>query len=445
MIPRILVPKDARPAVSPSDAAPRRLTSALDSRTLVPSNLPHIELDPRTLIPSHVPLGVLGSRTVVPRDMPHTPLDGISKMPDYVPLSILDSRVAVPKDAHAGKLERRELIAVYDLPDVIDPDVLTTGEVNLMTQPVEEKTSAWNAVARFASIAVHFVVILLILFGPSVTRNPTQTEIDKQNVTNLYLPSDVRDVPKSIPSPQPKSPQVRVDPRLLRQLAPPREVQPMPAPPEPERVVKEAPTPAKPVPSAPLPRTQPPQDSPIRPQPQESASNSLVLPRFSPGKALQESMHEALKDGGTASAQFGGPVGPAPSPGGGGMGGGGGGGQGYLGGNVEMLTPTEGVDFSNYIARVLASVKRNWFAVMPESARLGDRGKVVLQFRIMRNGVVPDAEPVMMGSSTKEPLDRAAISSIRASTPFEPLPSAFSGPFIELRFIFLYNLPLNEQ
>ena len=62
---------------------------------------------------------------------------------------------------------------------------------------------------------------------------------------------------------------------------------------------------------------------------------------------------------------------------------------------MEILTPTEGVDFSTYIARVLASVKRNWYSVMPESARLGDKGKVVLQFRIMQNGVVPDASPSM--------------------------------------------------
>jgi hypothetical protein len=447
MIPRILVPKNVRPAAVSSDAPPRRLTTQLDSRTLVPSNLPHIELDGRTSIPSHIPLGVLGNRTVVPRDMPRTPLDAISKMPDYVPLTILESRVAVPKDAHAGKLEPKQLVAIQDLPDVLDPDVLTTGEVNLMTHPVEERTSAWNAVARFSSIAVHFAVILLILFGPRASRNSTQDEIAQNNITNLYLPPDVRDVPKAPPSPQPKSPQIRVDPRLLRQLAPPRELQPTPGPPEPERVVKDAPTQAKPAPSTPMPqpRAQPPIDSPIRPTPQqqESASNSLVLPRFSPGKALQESLHEALKDGGTTSGQFGGPV--SPAPGGGGIGGGGGGGQGYLGGNVEILTPTEGVDFSNYIARVLASVKRNWFAVMPESARLGDRGKVVLQFRIMQNGVVPEAEPVMVGSSSKEPLDRAAVSSIRASTPFEPLPPAFSGPFIELRFIFLYNMPLNEQ
>ena len=166
MIPRILVPKNARPAAAPSDAPPRRLSSELDARTLVPSDLPHVELDGHTSIPSHIPLGVLGTRTVVPRDMPSTPLDAISRTPDYVPLTILDSRVAVPKDAHSSKLEPKQLVAIQDLPDVIDPDVLTTGEVNLMTQPVEERTSAWNAVARFASIALHFAVILLILFGP---------------------------------------------------------------------------------------------------------------------------------------------------------------------------------------------------------------------------------------------------------------------------------------
>src|ERR1700692_3470836 len=156
MIPRILVPNNARPVASASDGAPKRLTSELDSRTLVPANLPHIELDPRTSIPSHIPLGVLGTRTVVPRDMPYTPLDAISRMPDYVPLTILDSRIAVPKDAHSAKLEPKQLVAIQDLPDVLDPDVLTTGEVNLMAQPLEERTSAWNTVARFASIGVHF-------------------------------------------------------------------------------------------------------------------------------------------------------------------------------------------------------------------------------------------------------------------------------------------------
>jgi TonB family protein len=377
--------------------------------------------------------------------MPYTPLDAISKMPDYVPLTILDSRIAVPKDARVSQIEPKQLVAIQDLPDVLDPDVITTGEVNLMAHPLEEKTSAWNSVARFASVALHFVVILLILFGPRVfpTQPSATSEISRNNITDLYLPDTTKNVPKIPAAPAPKSPAMRVDPRVLRRLAPPRELQPTPNPPEPDRVVRDNPTPA-PVAPTPQARTQPPQDSPIKPpQTPPDAPSSLVLPRFSPGKALQENLHQALKDGGSASAQFGGPAAP---PGGGAMGGGGGGGgQGYLGGNLEMLTPTEGVDFTNYLARVLASVKRNWYSVMPESAQLGERGKVVLQFQITKSGSVPEPQPAMIGSSGKDPLDRAAVSSIRASNPFEPLPPAFSAPYIELRITFLYNLPLNAQ
>jgi outer membrane biosynthesis protein TonB len=439
MIPRILVPKNARPVVSPTDAPPRRLSSTLDARTLVPSDLPQFVLDPHSSIPSYFKLEVLGDAVVVPRDMPNTPLDATSKTPNYVPLTILDSRVAVPKDAHAAKLVPKQIVAIQDLPDFLDPDVLTTGEVNLMTKPAVDRTEAWNAVARIASIAFHFVVILLILLGPKIFpyHPPTDAEIAR-NITDLYLPSDLNRFSNTPSAPRPKTPVMKVDPRLLRQLAPPHAVQPAPAAPEP---LRENSTAAKPAPIVPMSLPHP-AESPIRPQtPPPEVAPSLVLPRFSPGKALQESMQEAMKGGGSESATYEGPIGRSS----GGGGGGGGGGQGFGGNAVEILTPTEGVDFSTYIARVLASVKRNWYSVMPESARLGDKGKVVLQFRIMRNGVVPEQEPVMMGSSGKEPLDRAAASSIRASTPFEPLPSAFSGPYIELRFIFLYNIPLNSQ
>jgi hypothetical protein len=118
----------------------------------------------------------------------------------------------------------------------------------------------------------------------------------------------------------------------------------------------------------------------------------------------------------------------------------GGGGQGAAYGAMELLTPTEGVNFDDYLRRVYITVKQNWFAVMPESVQLGEKGVVSLQFRIMRNGVVPTGEPVRVFGSGKEPLDRAAISSIRASTPFEPLPTPFKGEFIELRFTYYYNL-----
>jgi TonB family protein len=109
-----------------------------------------------------------------------------------------------------------------------------------------------------------------------------------------------------------------------------------------------------------------------------------------------------------------------------------------------MLSPTEGLDWSSYLQRVYEAVKRNWYAIMPESVELGEKGVVVLTFRIMKDGSVPGTEPIINRNSGKEPLDRAAYSSVRASNPFEPLPSQYSRSYIELRFTYLYNIPLDS-
>jgi outer membrane biosynthesis protein TonB len=166
---------------------------------------------------------------------------------------------------------------------------------------------------------------------------------------------------------------------------------------------------------------------------QQPTPNGLLLPKSATSRSIEDSIRESARMNAPSAIGGGGRL-PNTSgiPGGGG--------QGAAYGAMEMLTPTEGVDFSNYLQRVYLTVKRNWFAVMPESVNLGDKGVVSLQFRIMKNGVVPTGEPVRVLGSGKEPLDRAAISSIRASTPFEPLPPAFGGDFIELRFTYYYNL-----
>jgi TonB family protein len=448
MISRQLVPRDIRLPAETAGPPARRLATLLDDRELVPSNMPRgTPLDTRTSIPLHLSLDVFASRVVVPRDMPTTPLDPASVRPDYAPLTILDHRITVPVALPQVTLEPKGLVAVQDLPTVLESDIFTTGEVNLMVEPVEHPPVDWNWTARTGSILVHGGLVLLILLQARLFpyRVPTQEQIDiaRQQLHFIYMPPDVRGLPRT-PPPAPR-PQIRIDPRVIRQLdsLDTTVPQPVPGPKAPERVVPEAPPqPAPELPAAPKPQV--PQRVPQLLSPQEARplppDRGLILPPMnSPGRALEESAQEALRGSG-GSQQFGGAV-----PGGSGSVGGGGGGQGYLGGNVEMLTPTEGVDFTNYLARVVASVKRNWYSVMPESARLGDRGRVVLQFRIMRDGMVPDPEPSLMGTSGKEPLDRAAISSIRTSSPFPPLPAAFSGPYIELRFIFLYNLPLNYQ
>lgn len=108
------------------------------------------------------------------------------------------------------------------------------------------------------------------------------------------------------------------------------------------------------------------------------------------------------------------------------------------GSNVKLLSDPMGVDFRPYLIRVLASVRRNWFAVMPESARLGRRGRVVIQFSIGRQGNVPKL--VIAMPSGAEPLDRAAVAGISASNPFPPLPQEFRGDEIRLQLNFTYNV-----
>jgi TonB family protein len=448
MIPRSLVPRDVRPAADKGNAAPpRRLTTLLDERTVVAANLPRTELQTHSTIPAHMPLDVLASRVVVPRDTPTTPLDPAMLHPDYAPVTVLDERVTVPVALPIVELEAKGPVSRYELPDVLEPDVLTTGDVNLMVAPVETPPRDWKWLARTGSIVFHVLFITFLLLQTKLFpyRPPTQSQIDlaRQQLNFIYMPPDVRGLPRTPPAP--RSPQMRVDPRILRQIAPPRVPQPMPPPKEPERVVRDTPTQPPPdLPAAPKPQQQqqPPDariDTP-RPQPQTEAQNRLVLPQFgSPARMREQAAQQSRQSSGSGLEGFGGRLPGGSTPGYGG----GGGGAGEVYGGVQMLTPDQGVNFNDYLARVVDSVRRNWYSVMPESVYLGEKGRVVLRFRIMSNGTVPEAEPQLEGSSGKEPLDRAAFSSIRTSSPFEPLPSAFSGPFIELRFIFLYNLPVS--
>jgi TonB family protein len=107
----------------------------------------------------------------------------------------------------------------------------------------------------------------------------------------------------------------------------------------------------------------------------------------------------------------------------------------------QILTPTGGVDFSDNMKDLLVRLKRNWFTVMPEDAQLGKKGRVVVRFQIQKDGTLLVKEPTVELSSKDAQLDKAATAAIRTSAPFKPLPDAFQGPSIDLRFLFNYNVP----
>lgn len=106
--------------------------------------------------------------------------------------------------------------------------------------------------------------------------------------------------------------------------------------------------------------------------------------------------------------------------------------------SVELLSDPMGVDFKPYLIQVLTAVRRNWFAVIPESARMGRRGRVVIQFIIDRDGHVPKL--VIAVPSGTEALDRAAVTGVSASHPFPPLPAGYRADTVRLQLVFSYNM-----
>jgi TonB family protein len=450
MIRRILVPTDARgPALDATSQ--RRRPSTLDERTLVPSTLPLVPLDGRTTIPTNLPLEAIASRMVVPRDVNYETVqrEEISSLPAQP--TEMDERITIPH----GVAPPEELPAVLPVSeDLVEPNIISTGEVSFLSPERLGKRTPQDLARLIGSIAAHIFLLLFLIFEPQILgrhqRTREEEELGRRQISVLLPPGALEALkPSAPPAPHPT---VRVDPREIRKMAPPVEppkIEPPPIP-QPEPPKKELPSAPAPQPNAVAPTPQPPAqgsrgDLPKTPQKLETPSmpvpqSGLILPKQS------QSIGGTIRDAARATSR---PSSPVPMGGGsqqlpGGAGGGGGHG-GTAGAGIQLLTDTEGVDFNDYLRRVYITVKQNWFAVMPPSVQLGDQGVVSLQFKITRDGSVPDGDPQRVFGSGKEPLDRAAISSIRASNPFPQLPQQFKGPYIELRFTYYYNLPIPQQ
>jgi TonB family protein len=444
MIPRTLVPLGSRLPAAAETATQRRRPTTLDERTLVPAMLPIVQLDGKSNIPRSLPLESIAARVVVPRDVNQEAYNVEENHSTPIQPTDMDERIAVPQGAAPPERTNGPLILPGDL---VDLDVFMTGEVNLLTKPQTEEKTKWDLITRVSSVVFHIVLIAAILLEAKLfpPHAPTQQEIDLANRQLTWIPPESSYSPKPKAQPRPaQPPAVHVDPRVINKVAPPTP-QPAPRPEATKRELPDAPVPKAqetpreiepPTPKPDTPKAPLKLDTPDMPKPQPG----LKLPKSS---SIDDAIHDALKTPSTGG-KSGAISGPGPRSGGSPGGGAPGHGQGTFGNGYEILTPTEGVDFSDYMQRMLENVRRNWYAVMPQSALLGDRGRVLLRFKIMANGSVPNDDPAREMGSGKEPLDRAAVSAIRSSNPFEPLPPAFHGPFIEIRIMFLYNLPIED-
>jgi TonB family protein len=342
------------------------------------------------------------------------------------------------------------------------------AELHLLLDWREPESGRRHRIATVGSIVANVAIVLFFIWLPaSPLHQPEELPVER-HVTTLIEPltpltqkapntgkvmhefnaNPVQPRPRVVvpPSPPPVEHAARPHPLPLPPLPAAKATPPpvgMPDAPKTDVPVKPAPnldlskltalTPAPPPP----PQIQPQEKPKIafeNPSDERISSGTGKVPI--PGNGITEALNRAARGslgGGTtmgdpgALGGFGGGINVPSAPG-------------LQGSALQLLSDPMGVDFRPYLSQILATVRRNWMNVMPESVlRLGRRGKTAIQFSVSRSGGV--LKLVIADSSGSDPLDRAAVAGISASNPFPPLPAEFKGDRIVLQFNFAYNMP----
>jgi TonB family protein len=350
-----------------------------------------------------------------------------------------------------------------DLPQSASTD--TEKELNLLL--AEDPADDWrrHRTAALGSAGFHFVAILLLVFvrGPRYAPPPPERTF-VQHLTPLYIPPELT---QTAPNKKPPVKELSVEsiaPRpVLKAPAPapsvaktaPVKGQPTPPAPPPQvaqtkPVPKEIEPPKIEAPAPSVQTAQLPKFGQLPPQPQQSPKLALEDVNRSagtgtgqpsglitvPNPSVQDAVRNLSRSGGVPGSQsitdagvdemgMGPGLNLPPS-------------AGRPQSSLELKSDPMGVDFRPYMKQVIAAVRRNWFAVYPEAARLGQRGQVVLQFAIVKQGLV--TKVVFSGQSGAKALDQSAVAAISASNPLPPLPAEFKGDRIVLQMTFMYNM-----
>ncbi len=325
----------------------------------------------------------------------------------------------------------------------------------LLLQLQDELSRSRRREAFWISVIIHLLLAVAIVAGPkylpssrSVVLQSGADLIKERDLTFLELPPDAQQVTRrpntNIVSDKDRiatSRKPTIDRKTLQELLEARR----PGPPGP------------PAPAGPEARPQPTPPAVAQASPPATGAGAPPAPATPPENTSQAPRLESLRDA-ARQAMGGGTLSPgsaieqAARATAGSRGGGAGGeyglGKGTPAGSVQsdldILSDTMGVDFGPYLSRVLHDVRINWYNLIPEVARapLMKRGKVSIEFAIMRNGQVAGMR--LTGPSGDVSLDRAAWGGITASNPFPPLPGEFRGSYLALRFHFYYNPERNE-
>jgi outer membrane biosynthesis protein TonB len=312
-----------------------------------------------------------------------------------------------------GVLEEHELIHLLDTLD-------------------DERSRARFRESIYISVIIWLAIGWFLFYGPRVLfhipqyRDPIAAMKEHDQQISLNLPK-TPPAPKIAPKIDRKTMealqrQVELE-RQARQTPPtPQPPTPQAAPPPPQEeahnTAPPVPQPQIPLPSAPRPA--PSVDLPSAPRP------NIAQNTPSARDSVQNAARGALA--GRSGAEL------PPSPGS----------AGPLRGGAEILSDTQGVDFSAYMRKLQYDIQRNWEPLIPEEVQppLYKKGIVGIIMSILPDGQIGGIK--LETTSGDVALDKAAWYAITSEGQFPPLPKAFHGPNLTVRDTFMYNEPLPQ-
>lgn len=305
-------------------------------------------------------------------------------------------------------------------------DYETHELLDMIGQLEDERRWARLREGALWAILAHLVLVLaLILLPRYVFTAPPVVERGLHDKDFTYLDSPAWK-PKVTTKPVEPLKQPQIDKETLDQIR-------KQTPPSPQQQQQQQPQ----VQAPPAQQAQPP--SPVTPQQQGQMEaprpTAVPKPNFAmgssnPSDALRDALRNAARNRG------------------GGESGGGSLGNGHMrmhpgagSGGVQVLSDTQGVDFSGWLQRWHYETEKTWDPLIPDevNAPIYKSGMVAVRFRVLPNGRLMEGSMVLEGRSGDVALDRAAWGALTGSS-YPPLPRDFHGPYLELRAFFLYNM-----
>jgi hypothetical protein len=286
----------------------------------------------------------------------------------------------------------------------------------------DERSRARFRESIYISIIIYLAFAWFLFYGPRVLfhqpRYQDPIALMKQHdlqQLSLNLPP-ARPVPKIVPKIDRKTMEALQQQARMSAPTPPA---PEPAPPQEEVHTNTPPVPQPPLPAASKP-AQPAAESPLPSAPRPNIAQNNQSARNS----IQDAMRGALGRGGANYGSSGS--------------------RGPLQAGAEILSDTQGIDFSAYMRRLHDDIQRNWDPLIPTEVQppISKKGITGIRFTILPDGKI--GAMTLETRSGDVALDHAAWNAITSEGQFQPLPPLFHGPQLELRVGFFYNIPLPE-